>query len=163
MTTASSERTHATGTINVKKYEPAAYDQPAEGPALVRIPVEEEFSGDIAGSGVAEFLQTARNDSEASFVGVERVTGRVGGRSGSFVFQDAGDAQGRGCVRQLVRRSRLRHRGATRVARRGRLPRRPRAERRDHARLLVRVSGELAGKVRPAEADRTLGRRRPRR
>jgi Protein of unknown function (DUF3224) len=90
MTTASNNRTHATGKINVKKYEPAVYDQLVEGPALVRIHVEEDFSGDIEGSGVAEFLQTARSDSEASFVGVERVTGRVGGRSGTFVFQDEG-------------------------------------------------------------------------
>jgi len=85
-----SEHTHATGKITVKKYEPAPYDQPADGPALFRIHVEEDFSGDIEGSGVAEFLQTARSESEASFVGVERVTGSLGGRSGSFVLQDQG-------------------------------------------------------------------------
>src|SRR5215831_12961708 len=84
------ERTHATGRIDVKVYQPSTYDQPADGPALFRIHVEEEFSGDIAGSGVAEFLQTARSESEASFVGVERVTGTLGGRSGTFVFQDQG-------------------------------------------------------------------------
>jgi len=88
--TAASERAHATGRISVRKYEPAAYDEPADGPALVRIHVEEDFSGDIVGSGVAEFLQTARSGSDASFVGVERVSGSVGGRSGSFVFQDQG-------------------------------------------------------------------------
>ena len=85
-----SERVHATGKINVKKYEPAAYDQPGDGPNLYRIHVEEDFAGDIEGSGVAEFLQTARSETEASFVGVERVTGRLGGKSGSFVFQDEG-------------------------------------------------------------------------
>jgi len=89
-----SEHTHATGKINVKKYEPAPYDQPADGPALFRIHVEEDFSGDIEGSGVAEFLQTARSESEASFVGVERVTGSLGGRSGSFVLQDQGTVKG---------------------------------------------------------------------
>jgi Protein of unknown function (DUF3224) len=83
-------RTHADGKITVKKYEPAAYEEPGEGPALVRIHVEEDFSGDIDGSGVAEFLQTSLSESEASFVGVERVTGKVGGRSGTFVFQDEG-------------------------------------------------------------------------
>jgi Protein of unknown function (DUF3224) len=90
MTTASGERSHATGKISVRKYEPAAYDEPADAPALVRIHVEEDFSGDIVGSGVAEFLQTAQGESDASFVGVERVTGSIGGRSGSFVFQDQG-------------------------------------------------------------------------
>jgi hypothetical protein len=85
-----SERTHATGKINVKVYEPSAYDQPADGPVLVRIHVEEDFSGDIAGVGVAEFLQTARSESEASFVGVERVAGTLGRRAGTFVLQDEG-------------------------------------------------------------------------
>jgi hypothetical protein len=45
-------RTHADGKITVKKYEPAAYEEPGEGPALVRIHVEEDFGGDIDGSGV---------------------------------------------------------------------------------------------------------------
>jgi hypothetical protein len=84
------QRTHASGQINVRKYEPSTYDQSAGGPELVRIHVEEDFSGDIEGSGVAEFLQTARTESEASFVGVERVTGRIGALAGTFVLQDAG-------------------------------------------------------------------------
>jgi hypothetical protein len=79
--------------ITVDKYEPAAYEQPTEGPALLRIHVEERFSGDIDGDGVAEFLQISRADGSASFVGVERVTGRVAGRSGTFLLQDVGTVQ----------------------------------------------------------------------
>src|SRR5262249_17560702 len=94
LTTTSGERIHARGKIDVKMYEPATYDQPAEGPALVRIHVTEDFSGDIEGEGVAEFLQTARSESEATFVGVERVTGSIGGKSGTFVFQDEGTLAG---------------------------------------------------------------------
>jgi Protein of unknown function (DUF3224) len=88
------QRAHATGKINVKTYEPTPYDQPAEGPALVRIHVVEDFSGDIAGEGVATFLQTTRAEDEASFVGVERVIGTIGGRSGTFVLQDDGTLRG---------------------------------------------------------------------
>jgi hypothetical protein len=84
------QRTHATGKINVKTYEPAPYDEPGDGPALVEIHVVEDFSGDIRGEGVATFLQTTIGDDEASFVGVERVAGSVGGRSGTFVLQDQG-------------------------------------------------------------------------
>ena len=84
------DRTHATGRITVHAYEPAPYDEPADGPALVRIHVAESFSGDIEGDGVAEFLQVSVAKDSASFVGVERVTGRVGDRSGTFVLQDAG-------------------------------------------------------------------------
>jgi hypothetical protein len=84
----------ADAVITVHKYEPAAYERPAEGPALIRIHVEERFSGDIDGDGVAEFLEIERIDGSASFVGVERVTGRVAGRSGTFVLQDVGTVQG---------------------------------------------------------------------
>jgi hypothetical protein len=89
--TASGQRsTRATAVITVRKYEPAAYDQPAEGPQLTRIHVEESFSGGISGDGVVEFLQAARADGSASFVGIERVTGSVAGREGTFLLQDAG-------------------------------------------------------------------------
>ena len=87
-------RTRANALITVHKYEPAAYDEPAEGPALTRIHVEESFSGDIAGAGVVEFLQAARADGAASFVGIERVSGSVGGRAGTFLLQDAGTVNG---------------------------------------------------------------------
>jgi Protein of unknown function (DUF3224) len=94
MTARSGERTHATGQINVKTYEPSTYDQPADGPALVRIRVVEDFSGDIEGEGAAEFLQTTRGEDEASFVGIERVTGRLRGKSGTFILQDQGTLKG---------------------------------------------------------------------
>jgi hypothetical protein len=90
VTATSGERTHASGNINVKTYEPTTYDQPTEGPALVRIHVVEDFSGDIEGEGVADFLQTTRGEDEASFVGVERVSGSIGGKTGTFVLQDEG-------------------------------------------------------------------------
>jgi hypothetical protein len=85
-----SARTHATAVVTVRKYEPAAYDSPAEGLVLTRIHVQESFAGDISGEGAVEFLQAARADGSASFVGIERVTGTVGGREGTFLLQDAG-------------------------------------------------------------------------
>ena len=94
MTATTGERTHASGKINVKTYEPTTYDEPTEGPALVRIHVVEDFSGDIEGEGVAEFLQTSCGEDEASFVGVERVNGRIGGKAGTFVLQDEGTLKG---------------------------------------------------------------------
>jgi hypothetical protein len=84
----------ANAVITVHKYEPDAYDQPAGGPVLTRIHVEESFDGDITGSGVVEFLQAGLADGRASFVGIERVTGRLAGRSGTFLLQDAGTVEG---------------------------------------------------------------------
>jgi len=92
--TETTTRTRANAVITVHTYEPAAYDEQAQGPALSRIHVEESFSGDITGDGVVEFLQAAREDGSASFVGIERVTGTVAGRSGTFLLQDAGTVDG---------------------------------------------------------------------
>jgi hypothetical protein len=86
---------HATGQIEVHSYEPTAYDQgSAGGPDLSEIRVSEAFLGDITGEGTARFLQVAQADGSASFVGVERVTGAIGDRSGSFVLQDVGTVVG---------------------------------------------------------------------
>jgi hypothetical protein len=95
MTTASPrDPSHAAGTITVRKYEPSPYDQPAEGAALVRIRVEEDFSGGIEGTGVAEFLQVQVSEDAASFVGIERVSASIAGRTGTFVLQDQGTLTG---------------------------------------------------------------------
>jgi hypothetical protein len=89
------QRRHATGKITVRTYEPTPYDQPAEGgPVLSRIHVEEEFSGDIEGTGVVEFLQAQVSEDAASFVGLERLSGSVGGHSGTFLLQDQGTLRG---------------------------------------------------------------------
>ena len=87
-------RTRANALITVHKYEPVGYDEPAQGPALTRIHVEESFSGDIAGDGAVEFLQAAHADGSASFVGIERVSGSVADREGTFLLQDAGTVDG---------------------------------------------------------------------
>jgi Protein of unknown function (DUF3224) len=84
----------ATAKITVHSYEPVPYDEPADGPALVRIHVVERFSGDIEAEGVAEFLQVSGAVDSASFVGLERVSGRLGERSGTFVLQDVGTLEG---------------------------------------------------------------------
>jgi hypothetical protein len=60
----------------------------------VRIHVEEDFSGDIEGTGVAEFLQAQVSGDIASFVGIERVSGSIAGRTGTFVLQDQGTLTG---------------------------------------------------------------------
>lgn len=92
------QTTHATGTIQVSRWEPTSFDESGEA-SLVAIVVEETFSGDIQATGVARMLQTLRSDGSASFVGVERVTGTLAGRSGSWVFQDAGTLDTEGAVR----------------------------------------------------------------
>jgi len=87
------EKVHASGTIAVSKYEPANYDTTAET-KLVLINVEESFAGDLQGAGTARFLQASRPDGSASFVGMERFVGTVGGKKGSFILEDVGTLTG---------------------------------------------------------------------
>lgn len=86
--------TRAAGRIDVKTWGETPYNEVEGGPKLVRVAVTETFSGDIQAEGEATFLQVVSGDGSASFVGVERVTGSVGGRSGSFVLQDQGTVEG---------------------------------------------------------------------
>lgn len=94
MSTSRNGKSRANAIITVHKYEPVAYESPAEGPVLTKIHVEEAFSGDIEGAGVVEFLQAADADGAASFVGIERITGTVAGQEGTFLLQDAGTVTG---------------------------------------------------------------------
>jgi hypothetical protein len=89
-----STRSHATGKTNVKVWDPKPYDQPADGPALVQIHLEEDFSGDIQGSGVADSLWAQLAEDAASMVGMARVTGSIAGRSGAFLLQAQGTLRG---------------------------------------------------------------------
>jgi hypothetical protein len=61
---------------------------------LLRIHVEEDFSGGVEGTGVAEFLQVQVSDDAARFVGIERISGTIAGRTGTFVLQDQGTLTG---------------------------------------------------------------------
>jgi len=79
-----------TGTIAVKTWEPRPYDVPSTGLALNEIHATETFHGDIEAEGTVRFLQALRADGSATFTGIERVTGTVGGKPGSFLLMDFG-------------------------------------------------------------------------
>lgn len=48
----------------------------------------------MTGDGAARMLQALRGDGSASFVAIERITGTLGGKRGSFLVQDAGTLVG---------------------------------------------------------------------
>jgi hypothetical protein len=81
---------HATGQFTVKSWDEKPYDEFGEGSKLARARVTQSFSGDIEGEGFVEYLMVYANEAFAHFVGVQRIVGRVGGRSGSFVLQLSG-------------------------------------------------------------------------
>jgi hypothetical protein len=93
-----SSATHATARIEVSDWRPEPIDTDGDGPQLIRIAVRESFTGDITGTGHAAMLQVLASDGSASFVAVERITGTLAGRSGSFVLQDRGTLDRDGAV-----------------------------------------------------------------
>jgi len=80
----------ASGTFEVKLTPQAADGQP-EGELLGRMAIDKQFRGDLEGSSRGEMLTagTAVKGS-AGYVAIERVTGTLHGRSGSFVLQHNG-------------------------------------------------------------------------
>ena len=84
----------ATGSFEVKHWNEAPYDERDDGAKLTRAEVEQSFSGDIAGDGLAQWLMSYRNDGTAHFVGLQRVTGLIGDRQGSFVLETVGEFDG---------------------------------------------------------------------
>jgi hypothetical protein len=84
--------------IAVAVWQPEPFDEPAEGPKLVKVHVEESFEGDISASGVATFLQVLQPDGSGSFCGLERVSGSIDGRAGTVVLEDAGTLTADGSV-----------------------------------------------------------------
>jgi hypothetical protein len=81
---------HATGTFEVK-VNPEPPEDKAEGSTLGRMSLDKQFHGDIEGTSKGQML-TAGTDvkGSAGYVAIERVTGTLNGRKGSFVLQHSG-------------------------------------------------------------------------
>jgi len=80
--------------FTIQSWEEKAYGEGEGLPKLTRAHVTKNFTGDLDGEGRVEYLMMYRDDGSASFVGVERVVGRIGPRFGSFVLQRAGVFEG---------------------------------------------------------------------
>ena len=91
----------ATGTFDVKM-TPLRQEQPAEDAGLARLALDKQFHGDLQASSKGEMMacMTAVKDS-AGYVALERVTGTLAGKSGSFVLQHNGTAN-RGALQLTV-------------------------------------------------------------
>ena len=92
-------------TYSVKKWARKAWgDQPAAevtGAKLFRIEMSHIYTGHIEGEAAVQYLVTQNEAGKGNFVALEKVTGRVGGRSGSFVLQRIG-AFDNGKVKQTL-------------------------------------------------------------
>jgi len=88
--------TKARGSFEVKGGTEDPYDELDGGTKLTHASGTQAFSGDISGEGAVHWLMLYRADKTARFVGLQRITGSIGGRSGSFVATAEGDHDGTG-------------------------------------------------------------------
>jgi hypothetical protein len=81
---------NATGTFEITMHPEAPYDV-VEGVSLARVRFEKRFSGALDASSVVHMIgaRTAVETS-AGYVAIERVTGSLDGRAGTFVLQHSG-------------------------------------------------------------------------
>jgi len=83
-------KARATGGFASESWDELPYGETEGAPRISRVSAIESFRGDIEGRGTQELLVYYDDESSGSYVGMERVDGRLGGRSGSFVLRHSG-------------------------------------------------------------------------
>ena len=79
---------HASGPFQVKVTPQKPDSQVARSANLGRLSIDKRYHGDLEGTAKGEMLATQSEvKGSAGYVALERVTGRLLGRSGSFVLQ----------------------------------------------------------------------------
>jgi hypothetical protein len=74
----------------ITSWDEKPYSEGPDLPKLTRATVKKTFTGDIEGDGQVDYLMMYRSDGSATFIGLERITGRVAGKTGTFVLQRTG-------------------------------------------------------------------------
>lgn len=81
---------HATGPFEVT-ITPQPADDYADGNSLARLTIDKQFHGDLEATSKGQMLSAMGSvKGSAGYVAIERVTGTLGGRRGSFVLQHDG-------------------------------------------------------------------------
>ena len=81
---------HAEGTFTLTSWDEATYEELADGAKLTRARITQDFHGALEATGGWDALMCYRADGTADYVGLQRLVGRLAGRSGSFVLETQG-------------------------------------------------------------------------
>ena len=83
-------KARATGGFASESWDELPYGEIEGAPRTSRVSAIESFRGDIEGRGTQELLVFYDGETSGSYIGMERIDGRLGGRSGSFVLRHSG-------------------------------------------------------------------------
>jgi hypothetical protein len=86
--------TKATGTFEITSLNEDPVEDRPDGGKLTRAWGDQTFSGDITGDGAVQWVALYRSDKTARLVGLQRIAGSVGGRTGTFVIEATSDFSG---------------------------------------------------------------------
>lgn len=85
--------THATGTFSPRSWDEQSYADLDGAPKLTQARVVTSYQGDLEGEGTSTAVMIYPLPTTATYVGYERIVGRLGGREGSFVLRAEGTFQ----------------------------------------------------------------------
>jgi len=88
--------TKAHGKFTVESGGEDAYEALDGGVRLTHAHGTQSFTGDIEGDGAVHWLMLYRGDKTAQFVGLQRISGTIGGRRGTIVLAADGVHDGTG-------------------------------------------------------------------
>jgi hypothetical protein len=80
----------ATGTFEVTLVPQKPDNKESEKANIQRMSADKQYHGDLEGTSQGEMLAVGDPRGSAGYVAMERVTGKLKGRSGSFVLQHSG-------------------------------------------------------------------------
>ena len=78
-------------TFSILTWNEESYEEISDGVKLTVAKVTQSYEGLIQGSSSVEYLMAYTVQGTATFVGIERITGTVDGKSGSFVIRHLGE------------------------------------------------------------------------
>ena len=93
--------TKARGKFTVESGGEDPYEALDGGVRLTHAHGTQSFSGDIQADGAVHWLMLYRSDKTAQFVGLQRISGSIGGRRGSVVLAAEGTHDGKGSTISL--------------------------------------------------------------
>jgi hypothetical protein len=81
---------HAESAYEIKKWDENIYDAGEEGKGLTQCSIRQVYHGDIEGESLNTMLMAPAEGGSSTYVGLERITGTLGGKTGSFIIQYQG-------------------------------------------------------------------------
>jgi Protein of unknown function (DUF3224) len=77
-------------TFDVEGWDEKPFAEAPDAAKLTQADVTKKYDGDVTGTSDTVWLMAYADDKTATFVGIERITGSVGGRDGTLVLQHVG-------------------------------------------------------------------------